>query len=107
MIQETTVQRRYGRISLPQGMFVVWCGGGELEVSRVRTLGMGGLFIAAPNPPAVGSKLILVFQVPGGSVQADGLVRSVVPHKGMGVEFTRMTRSDKILLERLLKRLLR
>jgi hypothetical protein len=32
-----------------------------------------------------------VFEVPGGSVQADGIVRSVVPAEGMGVEFTRMT----------------
>ncbi len=108
MVEETTlVQRRYRRISLPQGMYVVWYGGGGQEASRVRTLGMGGLFISAANPLSVGSKLILVFEVPGGSVQADGVVRSVVPGDGMGVEFTRLAVSDRILLERLLKRLLR
>ncbi len=108
IVEETTLlQRRYERISLPQGMYVAWYGGGEQEVSRVRTLGMGGLFISAANPPSVGSKLILVFEVPGGSVQAGGVVRSVVPGEGMGVEFTRLAVSDRILLERLLKRLLR
>ena len=108
MVEETTlVQRRHGRISLPQGMFVAWYGGGEQEVSRVRTMGMGGLFIATHNPPRLGAKLILVFEVPGGSVQADGVVRSVVPGEGMGVEFTRLAVTDRILLERLLKRLLR
>lgn len=88
-------------------MFVAWYGGDEQEVSRVRTLGMGGLFIATHSPQRVGTKLILVFEVPGGSVQADGVVRSVVPAKGMGVEFTRLSLSDRVLLERLLKRLLR
>jgi hypothetical protein len=37
--------RRYQRISLPEGMFVAWYGGGEQQVSRVKTLGMGGLFL--------------------------------------------------------------
>ncbi len=41
MAEETVlVQRQYERLSLPQGMFVAWYGGGEQEVSRVRTLGM-------------------------------------------------------------------
>ena len=88
-------------------MYVAWYGGGEQELSRVRTLGMGGLFISTNSPQPVGTKLILVFEVPGGSVQADGIVRSVVPDQGMGVEFKRLSLSDRLLLERLLKRLLR
>lgn len=108
MAQETVqVQRRFERISLPQGMYVAWYGGEGQEVSRVRTLGMGGLFISTNNPQPAGTKLILVFEVPGGSVQADAVVRSVVPDEGMGVEFARLSLSDRILLERLLKRLLR
>jgi len=108
MAQETILDpRRYERISLPQGMYVAWYGGGGQEVSRVQTLGMRGLFISSSNPPPMGARLMLVFEVPGGSVQADAVVRSVVPDKGMGVEFTRLAVSDRILLERLLKRLLR
>ncbi len=108
MVEETTlVQRRYKRISLPQGMFVAWYRGDEQKVSRVRTLGMGGLFVSTHEPRPVGAKVILVFEVPGGSVQADAVVRSVVADKGMGVEFTRLALSDRVLLERLLKRLLR
>ena len=107
MVQERTlVQRRYERVSLPQGMFVAWYGGGKQEVSRVRTLGIGGLLISTHNPMPVGTKLILVFEVPGGSVQADGMVRSVATSEGMGVEFTRLSLTDRVLLERLLKRLL-
>lgn len=106
VVSETPV-RRYQRISLPQGMFVAWYGGSDHQTSRVQTLGMGGVFIASLNPPPVGSKMRLVFEVPGGSVRADGIVRSVLPGKGMGVEFTKLGPQDRILLDRLLKRLLK
>ncbi len=98
--------RRYQRITLPQGMFVAWYGGSDHQTSRVQTLGMGGVFIASSNPPAVGTTLRLVFEVPGGIVRADGIVRSVLPGKGMGVEFTKLGPQDRIVLDRLLKHLL-
>ena len=88
-------------------MFVAWYGGGEQQVSRVKTLGMGGLFLSGSNALPVGTKLRLVFEVPGGSVQAEGTVRNLVPNEGMGVEFTRISPRDRVLLERLLRRLLR
>lgn len=100
-------KRRHERISLPKGMSVAWYGGGQQRDSRVKTLGMGGMFLAGPNVAPVGTTLRLVFEVPGGIVQAEGVVRSVVPGEGMGVEFTKLNTHDRILLERLLKRLLR
>lgn len=98
--------RRYQRILLPKGMFVAWYGGNDHQTSRVQTLGMGGVFVASTNPPPVGAVLRMVFEVPGGSVRADGIVRSVLPGQGMGVEFTKLGPQDRILLDRLLKRLL-
>jgi hypothetical protein len=100
-------KRRYPRISLPKGMRVAWHGGDLQFSSRVRTLSMGGLFISVPNPPPVGTKLRLTFEVPGGNVQAEAIVRNIVPGEGMGVEFTRLGLKDRVLLEKLLKRLLR
>ena len=100
-------KRKYARISLPKGMRVVWHGGDLQLFSRVRTLGRGGLFISVPNPPPVGTKLRLAFEVPGGNVQAEGIVRNIVRGEGMGVEFTKLRLKDRILLEMLLKRLLR
>lgn len=88
-------------------MFVAWYGGGEQQVSRVKTLGMGGLFLSVCNAPQVGANLRLAFEVPGGSVQAEGVVRSIVPGEGIGVEFTWIAPRDRILLDRLLRRLLR
>src|SRR5947209_19638404 len=108
MAEEVLCQkRRYLRISLPKGMRVAWHGGDLQLFSRVRTLGMGGLFISVPNPPPVGTKLRLSFEVRGGNVQAEAIVRNIVPGEGQGVEFTRLRLKDRILLENLLKRLSR
>ena len=100
-------ERRYPRISLPKGMYVVWHGGDLQLFSRVRTLGRRGLFISVANPPPVGTKLRLAFEVSGGNVQAEAIVRNIVRGDGMGVEFTKLRLKDRILLDQLLKRLLR
>ena len=71
-------KRKYPRISLPKGMRVAWHGGDLQLFSRVRT-SMGGLFISVLDPPPVGTKLRLSFEVPGGNVQAEGIVRNIVP----------------------------
>jgi hypothetical protein len=99
--------RRHQRISLPQGMFVTWHGSGQQQVSRVKTLSMGGLFLCGSITLRVGTDLTLVFEVPGGIVLAEAIVRNIVPGEGMGVEFTKMNPQNRVLLEGLLTRLLR
>ena len=84
-----------------------WYGGDLQLFSRVKTLGLGGLFISATDPPPVGTKIRLAFEVPGGSVRADAVVRDIIPGEGLGVEFTRIGLGDKLLLQKLLDRLLR
>jgi hypothetical protein len=87
-------------------MFAAWYGGGDQQISRVATLGMGGLFLAAPLVRPVGTNMKLSFEVPGGVVQAEGVVRDVSPGEGMGVEFTKMGPLERVLLGQLLRRLL-
>lgn len=99
-------ERRYQRIALPKGMSVAWYGGGDSQVSRVKTLGMGGVFLAAPAVRPVGTSLTLLFEVPGGFVQAQGIVRNISPGEGMGVEFTDVGPQARALLDSLLRRLL-
>ena len=99
--------RRYPRIALPKGMWVAWYGGSEHQISRVGTLSMGGIYVCVPNPPPVGTKLKLAFEVPGGDVQTEGVVRNIEAGKGMGIQFTRLNPKDRVLLQRLLNRLLR
>jgi PilZ domain-containing protein len=98
--------RRYERIALPKGMTVTWYGGGQQQVSRVKTLSMGGVFLCG-STLRVGSDLTLIFEVPGGMVMAEAVVRNIVPDEGMGVEFTKMNTQSRALLEGLLTRLLR
>jgi len=97
--------RRYLRIELPKGMLVAWQGTGQRIVSRVATLGLGGLFVKTPHPPPIGDIVRLFFEVPGGEVRARAVVRDSQPGKGMGVEFTSMGYEDRARLDQLLKRL--
>ncbi len=99
-------KRRYPRIALPKGMWVAWHDGGKRWASRVQTLGMGGLFINIPDPPAVGTVVKLLFEVPSGEVRAQAIVRNVKPGQGMGVEFRQMAMEDRARLQQLLKRLI-
>lgn len=105
--QTAAPTREHPRIELPNGMVVAWYGGGLQQVSRVKTLGMGGLFISATIVRPVGTTLTLVFQVPGGVINAEAVVRHVVADEGMGVQFTKMGETDRALLKDLLTRLLR
>jgi hypothetical protein len=100
-------QRRFPRVTLPKGMSVAWHGTDLQLFSCVRTIGMGGLFISTPSPAPVGTKLLLAFEVPGGNVQPEAIVRNVAPGQGMGVEFTKLELKEQFLLQKLMDRLLR
>lgn len=99
-------KRRYARIGLPKGMLIAWEAAGKREVSRVGTLGVGGLFIYTCDPPPVGDSIKLQFDVPGGDVRARAVVRTSHKGRGMGVEFTFMTPEARGQLYHLLRRLL-
>jgi hypothetical protein len=105
--KSSSTKRRYQRIELPQGMAVAWQETSRKEVARVKTLSLGGLFIASLDPPPVGTTLKLIFEVPGGHVRARAVIRNSVPGAGMGIEFTAMNYEDRGRLAILLKRLLR
>ena len=96
--------RRHERISLPQGLTVDWYGGGDSQVSRVKTLGSGGLFLSADHVRPIGTKLTLLFEVPGGFVQAAAVVCKLSPGEGMGVGFTNVGPQARVLLDDLLRR---
>jgi hypothetical protein len=98
--------RRYQRVPLAKGIFVAWQESSRKEVSRIRTLGLGGLFIATSKPAPIGAILKLIFEVPNGDVRARAVVRNVEPGAGMGIEFTGMNYEDRGRLTQLLKKLL-
>jgi hypothetical protein len=49
----------------------------------------------------------LAFEVPGGNVHPEAVVRNVALGQGMGVEFTRLDLKEQLLLQNLMDRLLR
>ncbi len=79
--------RRYPRITLAQGLKVAWQVDGRREIGMANTIGQGGLFIVAEQPPPKGATLRLLFDGAGGVILTNATVRDSRPGKGMGVEF--------------------
>lgn len=97
--------RRYTRVALPKGMLVAWqCIDGR-GMSRVVTLGLGGLFVSTPDPAPVGTLVKLLFDVPGGEVRARAIVKNIKPGEGMAVAFIDMGYEDRARLSQLVKKL--
>jgi hypothetical protein len=86
-------------------MSVAWQAGGERVVSRIGTIGLGGVFVYTKRSAAVGDVIKLAFDVPGGEVRARAVVRSYEPGRGMGLEFTAMQSEARARLTQLLRRL--
>lgn len=99
------VKRRFLRVALPKGMLVAWQHSGGRFVSRVQTLGLGGLFIATSDPAPVGAVMKIVFDVPGGEVRARAIVKNVKDGQGMAVAFIDMGYADRARLDQLLRKL--
>jgi hypothetical protein len=86
-------------------MLVAWqCIDGR-GMSRVATLGLGGLFVSTPDPAPVGTLVKLLFDVPDGEVRARAIVKNIKPGEGMAVAFIDMAYEDRARLNRLVKRL--
>src|SRR6266849_10308664 len=98
-------RRLASRVATPEGVWVYWRCNGMDEVSRVRDLSVGGLFIAAPSPRPVGMKARLDFLVQEGQIRTEAIVRHVEPGNGLGLKFTAVTEQDSPHLAALLTRL--
>ncbi len=97
-------RRNHPRVPAPRGMAVAWRSGSLQGVSRLGTMGLGGLFLNTANPPAVGSTLELLFDVAtGAEVRARAVVRNTVPGKGMGIKFVHMDAEHRSRLTNFLK----
>lgn len=98
--------RKYARCRPDISIVVAWDAGGTRSVSRVTTVGMGGLFIHTPNPPKEGTTLRLLFDLPNGEVRARAVVRNRKTGKGMGIQFIELRPECRARLNELMKRLL-
>ena len=86
-------------------MLVAWQSSHLRGVARAATLGLGGLFLATPDPLPVGTLIKLLFDVPTGEVRARAMVKNIKAGEGMAVAFIDMHHSDRARLSQLLKTL--
>jgi hypothetical protein len=99
--------RRAVRVAVAKGLWVAWQGEGSRNVSRVRDLSTGGVFIQTPLAVGIGTELDMLFALPEGEARISGIVRFADEHNGIGVEFMSMGTADRARLQELLRRLKR
>jgi tetratricopeptide (TPR) repeat protein len=104
MSSKTNERRSHPRVYAPKGMIVAWRSGTQQGVSRMGTMGIGGIFLHTPEPPEKGATLELLFDLAtGAEVRARAVVRNSRPGKGMGVKFVHMRAEDRSRLNQFVK----
>ena len=98
-------RRQNSRTEADHNVYVYWSCSGRDDLSRVRDISLGGLFIETPNPRTLGASTQLHFLVSEGQIRADAIVRHVEPGKGVGVKFTAVNDQDRRILASLMMRL--
>ena len=104
----TSPSRRFtSRVHTPGDVWVCWKCPGREDVSQVRNMSMGGLFIETPQARPSGTVTRLDFLVAEGQIRADAVVRHARPGAGMGLKFTALSEQDRPKLAALIIRLRR
>ncbi len=98
-------RRHTSRVETSGSVWVYWRCNGVDDVSRLRDLSSGGMFIDTPTPRPVGMKAKLDFLVQEGQIRAEAVVRHSEPGNGLGLKFTSVTEPDLAHLAALLARL--
>ncbi len=87
-------RRLASRVATPEGVWVYWRCNGMDNVSRVRDLSAGGLFIDTAVTRPLGEKAKLDFLVQEGQIRTEAVVRHIRPSGGLGLKFTAITEED-------------
>jgi len=88
-----------------EGVSVYWRCNGLEDVSPVRNLSFGGLFIETSVAVPVGAVATVDFLVQEGQIRAEAVVRHVKPTSGLGLKFTAMPKTDHARLGMLITRM--
>src|SRR5260370_35555707 len=100
-------RRLTSRVPAPGDVWVYWQCHGREDVSLVRDMSMGGLFIETPEPRAEGVLTGLNFLVQEGEIRAETVVRHAKSCVGLGLKFTALSEPDRPKLASFLPRLRR
>jgi hypothetical protein len=88
-------RRLTSRVETPANVWVDWRRAGREDISRVRNMSLGGLFIETLASRALGSIVKLEFLVQEGQIRADGVVsRGARPWIGAEVRSSERSRQS-------------
>ena len=92
------------RVEADDGVYVYWYSDGEEELSHVRNLNLGGIFIETSARKDLSAHLELNFLVSEGQIRAKAMVRHVKPSHGLGLKFTALNDQDRLRFGALMRR---
>jgi hypothetical protein len=98
-------RRLTSRLPATSDVWVYWECSGFSDVSHIRDLSTGGIFIETPRRKAKGDLVHLHFLVPEGQISVDGIVAHEEPITGIGLKFQTVAAKDIPKLTALLERL--
>jgi hypothetical protein len=93
------------RLPATWDVWVYWECGPHADVSHVRDLSLGGLFIETHRRRPNGDVIQMHFLVPEGQIRLDGTVMRFQPSEGLGLKFQSVTNEDVPQLSALLSRI--
>jgi PilZ domain len=104
--QPLSLSRRFtSRVVTPESVWVDWRCDGREDISRVRNMSLGGLFLETRTSRGLGSTIKLEFLVQEGQIRADAIVRRIEPGHGMALKLTAVSDQDRPRLAALMNRL--
>ena len=86
-------------------MWVYWGCDGRDDVSRVRDVSLGGVFIETPKTISETASAEVYFLVEEGQIKAHAVVRHTKPNVGRGLKFLTVNEDDRVRLAALVTRL--
>ena len=98
-------RRLSSRVCVKEDVWVLWGSKGEEDVSRIKDLSIGGLFLQTTSLKPAGVSVRLHFLVEEGEIKAEALVRHAKPGAGVGLKFLALSEQGKPRLAALLARL--
>jgi hypothetical protein len=97
-------RRRATRLAATRDVWVYWECGGIGDVSHVRDLSSGGIFIETAWRRTKGDRVRVHFLVQEGQISLDGVVAQTQPSRGLGLKFQALATKDVPKLNSLLER---
>ncbi len=105
MTEAPIYSRRFStRIELRERVCVYWTCAGKEDLSPIRNLSTGGLFLETDRKRVVGAVAKLDFLVPEGQIRVEAVIKRVEAGRGLGMKFTAIREEDRLRLAEFINR---